>query len=83
MQQDGVSWVTVGSGASALWATFPQLFASMKDNTATAANESKTIRRLNGTTWHKYALSSDALLNGKDTRISVGTNKTAYFYAAP
>ncbi len=78
------SWVNIGSGASAIWGGLERPYSSMIDNTATAADESKTIRRFSsGTTWRRYALNSKSIMMGLERRFAVNTNNRPYYYENP
>jgi serralysin len=77
-------WSTIGSNARALWGGLEVPYISLKDNPATAANESTVIRRnTSGSTWHRYALSSTRIMKGADRRIAINTNGRPYAYVTP
>jgi hypothetical protein len=77
-------WSTIGSNARALWGGLEVPYVTPKDNPATAANESTSIRRNpTGSTWHRYALSSTRIMKGGERRIAINTNGKPYAYVTP
>lgn len=84
LRKAGGAWSTIGSNARALWGGLEVPYVSPKDNPATAANESTSIRRNPvGSTWHRYALSSTRIMKGGERRIAINTNGKPYAYVTP
>jgi len=84
LRKSGGTWSSIGSGARAIWGGLEVPYMSLKDNPATAADESAIIRRNpSGSTWHRYALSSSRIMKGGNRRIAINTNGRPYAYATP